>query len=152
MTDNSPARDDERYEVASPEWLAAKTQTVVKYFSEVDLTGITFSFSQEYTDVPDRLRVGDEPIGYYWRVVDGAVEVGQHVIDADLNVSCEFEAAIPLSRIVIGDDPEAMKTGLAMMAEAQLAGKYRRIGVEPTFVQLEEPQLKSHDDMARRTL
>jgi hypothetical protein len=47
-----------------------------------DLAGINFSFCEENTDPPPHLRrPGSDTIGFYVRVENGEIEVGDHPID-----------------------------------------------------------------------
>jgi hypothetical protein len=72
----------EKYEYGSPKWVAMVRGLVEEGLDGEDLTGINFSFCEENTDPPSHLlRPGSNSIGFYVRVENGEVEVGDYPID-----------------------------------------------------------------------
>ncbi len=72
----------EKYEYGSPEWVAMVRELVEEGLAGEDLAGISFSFCEENTDAPAHLlRPGSDTIGFYVRVDNGEVEVGDQPID-----------------------------------------------------------------------
>jgi hypothetical protein len=72
----------EKYEYGGPEWIAMVRGLVEAGLADQDLAGIDFSFCEENTDPPAHLRgAGSETIGFYVRIANGNVEVGDHPID-----------------------------------------------------------------------
>ena len=140
-----------RYEFASPAWLAAIGALVAERLADVDLSGVTFSFSEEFTDPPAHLRrPGHDTVGWHYRITDGVLEIGGEPVDADLKVVADYATILPLSRTVLEGDDGAARAAAAVVAEAEAAGRYRREGRPPRW-----PQLAGlagvHDDIARLT-
>lgn len=73
----------EKYEYGGPDWVAMVRGLVEEGLAGEDLTGINFSFCEENTDPPPHLRrPGSDTIGFYVRVENGEVEVGDHPVDS----------------------------------------------------------------------
>ena len=69
-------------------------------------------------------RAGARTIGFYVRVGDGHVEVGDRPIDdADCRIISDYADALPIAR-----DPEAAAADPAEMAERVAAGRLEIIG------------------------
>jgi hypothetical protein len=119
-----------KYEYGSPEWVGMVRGLVEEGLAGEDLAGITFSFCEENTDPPAHLRrPGSDTIGFYVRVENGEVEVGDHPIDGttfkivgDYTVMRAY-ALRPFPGA--NPDPETAELRQRMIA----AGKMRVVGV-----------------------
>lgn len=144
----------EKLEFASADWVSAMRSIIEGKLGEgkVDLTGIAYSFCEEFTDPPEHLRVGgSKSIGWYFRIGDGRVEVGQGVLDdADVKIVADYATVLPLARTVFADDPQAAAQAAKLMEEAAASGKIRREGDATAAAAI--PALATiHDDIARLT-
>jgi hypothetical protein len=123
----------ERFEFASPEWVTMLRGIVEEGLAGQDLTGINFSLCEEFTDPPARLRRGDEAtIGYYVRVENGGIEVGDHPIDASFKIIGDYAAMReyalrPFSPTSLDPDTAALRQ--RMIEE----GKLRVVGARPDW-------------------
>ena len=87
------AGTQEKYELASPEWVTMLRQLVEEGLAGEDLTGINFSMCEEFADPPAHLRrPGSATIGFYVRIENGEVEVGDHPIDATFKLVGDYAA------------------------------------------------------------
>jgi hypothetical protein len=110
----------EKYEFMSPGWIKMARGRIQEALSERDLAGVDYTLCEEFTNPPEHLR--REPagtIGFYVRVDDGRVEVGDRPTgDADLRIVSEYEDALLVAR-----DPEAPAADAKVMAERMAAGR-----------------------------
>ena len=144
----------EKLEFASAEWVDAMRSIIEGKLREgkVDLTGIASSFCEESTDPPGHLLPeGAKSIGWYFRIADGRVEVGQGVLDAaDVKIVADYATVLPLARMVFANNPQAAAEAAKVMEEAAAAGKIRREGDATAAAAI--PALATlHDDIARLT-
>ena len=141
----------EKLEFASAEWVDAMRRIVEEQLRETDLSGIAFSFSEEFTDPPEHLREpGAKSIGWYLRIAEGKVEVGRGVLEsADSRVIADYQTTLPLARMVFGDNPQLAKEAAALVAEATAAGRMRREGDPAAGARV--PLAGLHDEIARLT-
>jgi hypothetical protein len=83
----------EKYELASPEWVTMLRGLVEEGLAGEDLAGINFSLCEEFTNPPAHLRrPGSATIGFYVRIEDGEIEVGDHPIDASFKLVGDYAA------------------------------------------------------------
>jgi hypothetical protein len=96
----------QRYEAVSAEWVDAMRQYLSDKVAAENLEGITASASFEYTDPPAHLlRGGRETIGYYIRVRDGKIEVGDHPLPgADAQCVFDYNLIAPTYRYSAEED------------------------------------------------
>jgi hypothetical protein len=119
-----------KYEYGSPEWVAMVRGLVEDGLADEDLAGVNFSFCEENTDPPAHMRrPGSDTIGFYVRVENGEVEVGDHPIEGttfkivgDYTAMREY-ALRPFPGA--NPDPETAALRQRMIAE----GKMRVVGV-----------------------
>jgi hypothetical protein len=110
----------EKYEFMSPGWIKMARGRIQEALSERDLAGVDYTLCEEFTNPPEHLRrERADTIGFYVRVDDGRVEVGDRPTgDADLRIVSEYEDALPVAR-----DPEAPAAEPKAMAERMAAGR-----------------------------
>jgi len=94
----------EKFRFMSPAWIEMAREQITKVLAEADLEGINFTLCEEFTGPPDDLRrEGASTIGFFVRVADGRVEVGdQATDDADVRIVSDYEDALVIAR-----DPDA---------------------------------------------
>ena len=127
----------EKHEFMSPAWIEMAREQIVHAFAGKDLRGIRFTLCEAFTDPPAHLRVeGSDSIGFFVRVADGAVEVGDHPIEeADLKVISDYDDALAAARVA-----NATAAALDVMQERSAAGRLSIEGnpnaAPPVFTEL----------------
>ena len=141
----------ERVEYASAEWLAE-----VKRFlsARADMVpNATFSFSSHLDNPPPHLANGDGPFGFTVRLSDGVVEVeGRPSADVDLQRWGDYNAALPLTWIVYGDEPSSRER---IVKEYHYLGgdrAPRQQGQMPEDSAVADLMRQLHDHLAVRTI
>jgi hypothetical protein len=145
--------DVDKVEFASPAWLAAIDEILRKELDGVDLGGQSFTISEEFTDPPAHLLHGGQTtVGWHLRVSDDGVEVHEGALaDADLRTTVDYQAVLPVARLVYGTTEEAIAEALRIREEARSTGA--RVGDESQFPpQLMERLFRVHNEIAVRTL
>jgi hypothetical protein len=67
----------ERFRYMSPAWIEMAREQITKVLAGTDLGGINFTLCEEFTSPPEDLRPeGASTIGFFVRIRDGGVEVG----------------------------------------------------------------------------
>lgn len=104
-TDPDDDGTEERQEFCSPEWVACVRSLIRAYLAEIDLSGITMSFSEELTDPPTHLVAPDRsPVGWHYRIVDGALSVDARPMpDADLRMIGDYNTVVALAGLLSAD-------------------------------------------------
>ena len=99
--------NETRYDFASEEWVAIARDYLEEQTRDVDLSGISVSFNEVFSDAPSHLNANVEgKIGWYIRVADGSLEVRTGILpDPDLRVSCDYETVLPAVRRLSTDPP-----------------------------------------------
>ena len=143
---------NEKYEFCSKKWVAFANEYLQGAAVGEDLSGISVTFNEVFTDAPPHLDPDDEGrIGWYLRVEDGEVEVERGILDqADLTITVDYATVLPLARMVFEGNPEAAAEALETMAAANTAGKMKREGDESAMVSLSFMG-GLHDALAQRT-
>jgi hypothetical protein len=108
-------------------------EQIIQALAGKDLGNIRFTLCEEFTDPPQHLKLqGTQTIGFYLRVKDGQVEVGDRPIDdADCTIISDYADALPVAR-----DPDAAAADPAVMAErmATLGPRFHCTSVESTVL------------------
>tara|TARA_E500000331_G_C17198058_1_gene688015 strand:- start:886 stop:1314 length:429 start_codon:yes stop_codon:yes gene_type:complete len=99
--------NETRYDFASEEWVAIARDYLEEQTRDVDLSGISVSFNEVFSDAPSHLNPNVEgKIGWYIRVADGSLEVRTGILpDPDLRASCDYETVLPAVRRLSTDPP-----------------------------------------------
>ena len=141
----------DRHEFAGPGWVDEVRAVVLAALDSHDLTGVRYSFSEEFTDPPEHLRRhGAATIGWHLRIADGVVEVGDTPIDdADLRFVADYQAVLPLAQTVFEGHPEPAKVE-QLLQDLLRTGKVREEG-DRSRVPSCVAALNLHDAMAVRT-
>ncbi len=131
----------------SPPWIEMAQDQIASVLGGQDLSGIEFTLCEEFTGAPEDLRQGAATIGFFVRVADGRVEVGDHPTDdADFKVVSDYEDALAIAR-----DPDAPVAQQSMM-EARLAEGRLKIMGNPADVPAVLAGLDVHRLLSSRTV
>ncbi len=143
---------NEKYEFCSKKWVAFANEYLQGVAVGEDLSGISVTFNEVFTDAPSHLDPDDEGrIGWYLRVEEGKVEVERGVLDqADLTITVDYKTVLPLARMVFEGNPEAATEAQETMAAAAAAGKVKREGNDAAMASLLFMG-GLHDALAQRT-
>ena len=138
--------DTTKLEFCSKEWIAAARAYLLRESEGADLTGVGVAFNEVFTDPPAHLDPdGAGRIGWYLRVADGEVEVGEGVLPrADLRLTVDYETVLPAARRLSTDAPMDEATQAALIAAIDREGDPAVMAVVPWMAGL-------HDVMAVRT-
>jgi len=112
-----------------------------------DLRITRFTLCEEFTNPPEHLRPsGAQTVGFYVRLGDGQVEVGDRPInDADCTIISDYADALSVAR-----DPETAAADPAVMAERMAAGSLKIIG-DPSAAPAVLTELNIHKLLAPHT-
>jgi hypothetical protein len=142
-----------KYEFLSAEWLQELRSQLEQGLEGEDLTGIDYTMCEEYTGVPAHLRPrGGDTVGFYFRVRDGKVEVGDPPIqDANIRVLADYATVHPNAMLTHAEISAA--TGLDPQ---ELMAKNAAAGTVQVFGQLSDmppviANVHLHDRLAPRT-
>ena len=135
-----------KLEFCSKEWIAAAREYLLREAMRADLTGVEVAFNEVFTDPPAHLDPdGAGRIGWYLRVADGQVEVGEGVLPrADLRLTVDYQTVLPAARRLSTSPP------MDEAAQAALASAIGREG-DPAVMAAVSWMAGLHDAMAVRT-
>ena len=138
----------ERFRFMSPSWIEMARGQITAALAGVELGRIEFTLCEEFTNPPNDLRrEGAATIGFFVRIVDGRVEVGDHPIDdADFKVVSDYEDALTIAR-----DPDAPAARPELMQERIAEGRLEIVG-NPSDVPTALAELDIHRLLSSRTL
>jgi hypothetical protein len=134
----------EKYRFMSPAWIEMAREQITKVLAGKELGGVDFTLCEEFTGPPDELRrEGAATIGFFVRVIDGRLEVGDHPTDdADLRIVSDYADALSIAR-----DPDAPAAQQKVMEERMAAGRLKIVGdssdVPPMLAELDIHRLLS---------
>lgn len=115
----------EKYEFASPEWVACAREWVENALVDTDLEGVDIEFCEEFTDPPAHLAGDSGSTGWHMVIKDGKATVGHGVIDARTKIVADYQTILPLARMIT--DPTDEKKVAEMqkiITTAIAAGKF----------------------------
>lgn len=139
--------DARKHEFMSADWIAMARQQIVQAIGTKDLRGIDFTLCEEFTNAPAHLLTrGASTVGFYVRIANGGVEVGDHPIeDADLRLVSDYNDALPIARAADSGaaDPRVMQERIA-------TGKLTIIG-DPTAAPATLADVDIHELLAPHT-
>ena len=94
-------------------------------------------------------RKGGTTIGWHFRVTDGMVEVGEGAFDdADLRTRVDYQAVLPVARLVYGTSDEAMAEATRLREAARETGE--QVGDETALPpELLQRLFAVHNELAR---
>jgi hypothetical protein len=115
----------QKAEFMSATWIDMARSQIEATLAKNDLRGVRYTLCEEFTDPPVHLqRPGRATVGFYVRVDDGKVEVGDHPIeDAELKIVSDYKDALAIAR-----DPDVPAADPQVMAERIAEGRLQIIG------------------------
>ena len=136
-----------RYEFCSHDWIAVAREFVEQRAEGADLTGISVTFNEVFTDPPAHLDPqGAGKIGWYLRIADSRIDICPGVLaEADVRATVDYVTVLPAARRLSTDPPLDEET------QKSLAASIRREGDASVLVGLKWLS-GLHDVMAVRTL
>jgi hypothetical protein len=137
-----------KYRFMSPGWIEMAREQIASVLAGKDLGGIDFCLCEEFTAPPEDLRGANAAtIGFFVRIADGRVEVGDHPIDdADLKIVSDYADALSIAR-----DPDARAAQQSAMADRIAEGRLSVVG-DPAAVPATLAELDIHRLLSSRTL
>ena len=113
-----------RYEFCSHDWIAVARQFIEQQAEGADLTGISVTFNEVFTDPPAHLDPeGLGKIGWYLRIADNRIEVRPGVLaEADVRATVDYQTVLPAARRLSTDPPLDEETQKALTASIQREG------------------------------
>ena len=142
-----------KFEFASPGYIEELKRQLDDAFKSVDLAGIEFIISEEYTDPPDHLcQPGRRSIGFHIQISKGEYKVGDRPRDdADVCIVADYKSVLPFIKRLhpktAEEEAELQKARIQLAAEGkvQIKGDMNK---QPSI--MKEAEL--HDRMAVPTL
>jgi hypothetical protein len=140
----------EKFEFASPAWIAALKELLVKYSAAAG-PDTNLSICEVFTNVPKHLdRHGNGVLAWHCIVAGGKLVKFEEaaIAEADVRSEIDYTFVLPIARKVY--TPEAMPEVEAYMAKGVVEGKSKPTGRDRTKVPASFVGM--HNDLAVRTL
>ena len=136
-----------RHEFCSHDWIAVAREFIEQQAEGADLTGISVTFNEVFTDPPAHLDPeGRGKIGWYLRIADNQIEVSPGVLTgADVRATVDYQMVLPAARRLSADPPLDEETQQALAASIQREG-------DDSVLRGLKWMAGLHDAMAVRTL
>lgn len=137
----NPKDHDRKLEFGTLEWCqsAAKLGVRLMEESDLDLSKYNWGFSEEYTNIAERLLDGRDQVGYHFMIHDGKVSGGASLPHECLSLP-GFHVSIPWAMIAHSSYFPFNTEGAQERhtAQDQLRADLQAAGVEPNWHQLRE--------------
>ena len=113
-----------RCDFCSHDWIAVARGFIEQQAEGADLTGISVTFNEVFTDPPAHLDPeGLGKIGWYLRIADNRIEVRPGVLaEADVRATVDYQTVLPAARRLSTDPPLDEETQKALAASIQREG------------------------------
>ena len=113
-----------RYEFCSHDWIALAREFIEQQAEGADLTGISVTFNEVFTDPPAHLDPeGVGKIGWYLRIAENHIEVSPGILaEADVRATVDYRTVLPAARRLSTDPPLDEETQKALAAGIQREG------------------------------
>ncbi len=113
-----------RYDFCSHDWIAVARGFIEQQAEGADLTGISVTFNEVFTDPPAHLDPeGLGKIGWYLRIADNRIDVRPGVLaEADVRATVDYQTVLPAARRLSTDPPLDEETQKALAASIQREG------------------------------
>lgn len=113
-----------RLEFCSAAWIAVAREFIEQRAEGADLTGISVTFNEVFTDPPAHLDPeGLGKIGWYLRIADNRIEVSPGVLtEADVRATVDYQTVLPAARRLSTDPPLDEQTQKSLAASIQREG------------------------------
>ena len=115
----------DKYEFMSDAWIKMAREVILQALQGADISNVTFSLSEEFTNPPEHLRRPDAAtIGFTVRLDNGHAEVAAEPReDAEFRVISDYADALVLAR-----DPELAAADPQLIVERLTQGRLKIIG------------------------
>ena len=113
-----------RLEFCSAAWIAVAREFIEQRAEGADLTGISITFNEVFTDPPAHLDPeGAGEIGWYLCIADSRIEVSPGILaEADVRATVDYQTVLPAARRLSTDPPLDKETQKALAASIQREG------------------------------
>lgn len=144
----------ETFEFASDAWCAALFEQVRAQLGSVDLSGISWSQSEEFADPPEHLRPPNgQPLGWTMRIRDGRLDLSDSPADdVDFKVTASYDVIAPAARIIFAEADDLPSVIQSITAAVEADPQYQTYGDKArTPPELQRALAGIHDEVARMT-
>jgi hypothetical protein len=147
---------EKKFEFCSKEWVSLLAQLLRDGLVGENLAGIDFTFCEEFVRPPQHLlRQGSQSIGFFYRIREGELEVGDGPLADDettVKIIADYKTALPLAQrthaennMVTGKDRDQRTRERIASGELRMKGNFSQL------IPVVE-KLGLHDIIAQRTL
>ena len=149
-----PAPVERRFEFVSSGWIAAARTFLEQFVAQhSDLRRANYSMCEAFDDPPPAFDVPNRRAAWYWRLRDGALEVGAgQIADAELNIRGDYQHVLSMAQSVNAAGEEAMKRARREFRHRAGRDALRITGDMPTHPDLLTLINDLHDHMASLTI
>ncbi len=124
----------DRFEFCSVEWVRCLRSYIAGHLADLDLSGVTMSFSKELINPPPHLVTkGATSLGWHFRLADGALSVEESPLrEADQRMVGDNATVVELARLPYSDSEigtlaqKALDQG-TLLYEGDASGADRRV-------------------------
>ena len=116
-----------RHEFCSEAWVSEARRYVLEASAAADLSGISLSFNEVFTNAPAHLDPDEQGrVGWYLKIRDSEIEVDRGILpEVDMRITADYAWVLPLARTVFADDPDAAAAAQQSFADATARGLAR---------------------------
>jgi hypothetical protein len=139
----------EKYQMASPQWLAALHAFMVAARPSLPLTG-DVTLCEVYRNVPNTIPAHDGTVAFTVRYRKDSMDVDfetREADDATVKLTFAYEDVVPLGRFVVGGDAQRAAEMFGMLRDLIRNGRATLEGEMPAEMQASPV----HDQVARLT-
>ena len=113
-----------KFEFCSDDWIGVAREFIERRAEGADLTGISVTFNEVFTDPPAHLDPeGAGKIGWYLRIADNRIDVSPGVLaEADVRATVDYQMVLPAARRLSTDPPLDEETQKALTASIRREG------------------------------
>ncbi|MGE3073645.1 MAG: hypothetical protein AB7N24_06090 [Dehalococcoidia bacterium] len=115
----------EKYVMGSPQWLAALHACMLALRPAVTLSQ-DITLCEVYRNVPASIQSDNGTVAFTARFRKDSNEVdfeAREASDATVKLRWEYDAVLPVGRLVVGNDPKRAEQMMALFNSAMAAGK-----------------------------
>lgn len=119
-----------KHEFGSPDWVGAVHDIVRDMLAGHDLSGVTYSLSEEYTDPPTHLSPDGKSLGWHMEIGDGELRLGIGPRPGSMRQTrVDYAGVVPMALIVFENNPSGMdevkRLAMALLEAGKLSVKGR---------------------------
>ena len=149
-----PAPVDQRFEFLSAGWTNAARNFITQFVKQhPELRDATYSMCEAFEDAPPSLGAANNRAAWYWRLRNGALEVGAgEIADAELNIRGDYQHVLSMAQSVNAAGDAAMRRARREFRHRAGPDALRITGSMPTAPALLTMINDLHDYMASVTI